>query len=609
MTARAQRLLWLACASAATLVVLLWAAHVVTGLSGDQQRALVPTSTVWGMHACVVAIAAGFTAVARPLYVLLGRRRAFTALGLIVAGWCACGLAPEVSRIFFDEHIYMQIGQTIAHTGRAEAADYARADYGKFEMIAPTVNKQPNGLPYLLSWIYRFVGVSDSASHFLNRALTGVAAAALYAGLALVPWALPAGAALAAALLFLATPLVLWWGHTVAVEPGAVATAAFAFFAACLHARLRDRPTAQGLPATALLLAGAIAFAAYFRPESLLVFPVAAAVLWSTDDRFIEDLSAWGALLLGTALTVPTLLHLWSMRTESWGATDGRRFGAGFVGKNFVSNGGYFLDSRWFPVAGTVLALLGALWLLKRNRTAGLALGLWFAIAWGIFVLFYAGGYYYGVSSRYGVVSCAPVAIFMGIGLAALYARLPRSPLLVGALATVGVINWAAALHYVPTRQREGSEAQRDAEFVGRAARAIPDGSLVISPDPCMWLLQGRNASQFFTIDHQLHHELRELANQFPGGVYVHWSFWHNAEPTLARDTAQLLADAHALELLHERNNAHTLALFRVDTPEGFAKFGGPPPPPPKRLTDLDTLLAAARAKAAAPAPDAVPAP
>jgi len=162
--------------------------------------------------------------------------------------------------------------------------------------------------------------------------------------LSLVPWALPAGAGLAAALLFIFTPLVMWWGHTVAVEPSAAATTAVAFLAACIHARLRDPETAQGLPASGLVLAGATAFAVYFRPESLLVFPLVAAVLWSTDDRFIEDISAWGALALATALAAPNLMHLWSVRGENWGAHDGRRFDFDFIGKNISSNGGYFID-------------------------------------------------------------------------------------------------------------------------------------------------------------------------------------------------------------------------------------------------------------------------
>jgi hypothetical protein len=609
MTPRFKRIFWLGFALAVLAVTALWAGHVATGLSIDEERSLVPVSTVWGMHACVIAGIAGLGGIALPLARILGRRRCLTALALVVGGYLACGLAPQTTRIFFDEHIYMQIGQTIAHTGRAEGANYARVEYGQFEMYNAWTNKQPNGLPYLLSWIYRIVGVSDRASHFLNPALVGLAAGAVYLGLALIPWALPAGAGLAAAILFIFTPLVLWWGNTVAVEPGAAATAVFAFFAACAHARLRDPETAQGLPASGLLLAATTAFAVYFRPESLLVFPLVAAVLWSTEDRFIEDLSAWGALALAAAMAAPNLLHLWSMREEDWGARDGRRFDFDFVSKNFHSNGGYFVDSKWFPLAGTVLAVAGALWLLKRNRTGGLALGLWFLLSWGVFILFYAGGYFYGASSRYGVVSCAPFAVFMGIGLAALYGRLRRVPVLCCGLAAGGLINWVAAMHYVPTLSREAVEAQADVDFVAKMAHLLPEGALVISPDPCMWNLQGINASQFYIIEHMVREEMRELANQYPGGVYIHWSFWHNAEPGAAETTAKLLAETNATVFGRVQCQAYTLALLRIDTPEAFARFGGKPPVRTRPDTDLDRVLAHARAELASPAPAAPAAP
>ena len=535
---RFQRIAWLGFALAVLAATGFWAYRVATERTIDEQRNLVPVSTVWGMHACMVALIAGLGAVAVPVGRILGRRRGLTALAVLVGGYLACGLAPQTTRILFDEHLYAQIGQTIAHTGRAEGANYARVEYGQFEMYSPWTNKQPNGLPYLLSWIYRIAGVSDQASHFLNRALVGLAAASLYLGLALVPWTLPAGAALAAAVLFMFTPLVMWWGHTVAVEPAAAATSAVAFLAACIHVRLRDKASAQGLPSSALLLAGATAFALYFRPESLLVFPVAAAVLWSTDDRFIEDWSAWGALALSFAMATPNLLHLWAIRGENWGATDGRRFAYEFIGKNLHSNGGYFFDGKWFPVAGTVLAVAGILWLLARNRSAGLALGMWFAVSWGIFIIFYAGGYHYGASSRYGVVSCAPVAVFMGIGLAGLYGALRNTPMLAFGLGGCGLVNWVAGMHYVPTLSREAIEAVADVDFVAKMSHTLPDGCLVISEDPCMWLLQGTNSSQFFIIDRMVHEEMRELVNQYPGGVFVHWGFWQNAEPGKAASIA-----------------------------------------------------------------------
>ena len=595
------RNLWLAFTVTVLALTGFWAWRVVSGLSLEAQLRLVPETTMWGMHACVIAIIAGLGGIALALKGVLGRRRLLTALGLLVGGYLACGLAPRTTRILFDEHLYMQIGQTIAHTGRAEGANYARVAYGQFQMYDPWVNKQPNGLPYLLSWVYRVAGVSDNSSHFLNRALIGLAAACLYLGLALVPWALPAGAGLAAALLFIFTPLVLWWSQTVAVEPSAAATTALAFFAACAHARFRDRPTAQGLPASGLLLAGATAFAVYFRPESLLVFPLVAAVLWSTDDRFIEDLSAWGALVLAVALAIPNLMHLWSVHTENWGARDGRRFDFDFISKNFHSNGGYFVDAAWFPVAGTVLALAGVIWLLGRNRTAGLALGTWFILSWGIFIVFYAGGYYYGASSRYAVVSCAPVAVFMGIGFAAIYGLIARLPGLFYGVAACGLINWVAAMHYVPTLSREAIEAVADVDFVAEVAPTLPTGSLVLSSDPCMWLLKGVNASQFYTVDTEIRSNLAELVNQFPGGIYVHWGFWQNAEPGGAENVARLLAETGAQPLARARSEAFKMGLYRIDTPAAYAHFGGKEPVV-RPATDLDFRLEAARSQLAHPA-------
>jgi hypothetical protein len=605
---RFQRIAWLGFALAVLAATGFWAYRVATERTIDEQRNLVPVSTVWGMHACMVALIAGLGAVAVPVGRILGRRRGLTALAVLVGGYLACGLAPQTTRILFDEHLYAQIGQTIAHTGRAEGANYARVEYGQFEMYSPWTNKQPNGLPYLLSWIYRIAGVSDQASHFLNRALVGLAAASLYLGLALVPWTLPVGTALAAAVLFMFTPLVMWWGHTVAVEPAAAATSAVAFLAACIHVRLRDKESAQGLPSSALLLAGATAFALYFRPESLLVFPVAAAVLWSTDDRFIEDWSTWGALALSFAMATPNLLHLWAIREENWGAADGRRFAYEFIGKNLHSNGGYFFDGKWFPVAGTALAVAGILWLLARNRSAGLALGMWFAMSWGIFIIFYAGGYHYGASSRYGVVSCAPVAVFMGIGLAGLYGALRNTPMLAFGLGGCGLVNWVAGMHYVPTLSREAIEAVADVDFVAKMSHTLPDGCLVISEDPCMWLLQGTNSSQFFIIDRMVHEEMRELVNQFPGGVFVHWGFWQNAEPGKAASIAKLLVETNAKEVARTQSQAFTLAVFRIDTPEAIARFGGKPPVnSSRRETDLDRQLTRARAEGApagtAPAP------
>jgi Dolichyl-phosphate-mannose-protein mannosyltransferase len=552
-----------------------WAERVVTEHSIEEQRALVPVSTVWGMHACLVLGLAAFAGLIVPLARFLGRRHVLTGLGMAVVGFLACGLAPRTTRIFYDEHIYMQIAQTIAHTGRAEYASYARAEYGDFTVLGAESNKQPNGHPYLLSWAFRLFGVSEDVGFATVRVFAGLTAAMLYFAIVLAPWKLPSGAPVAVALCFAFTPLVLWWGRTVAVEPTAAATVVAAFLAVCLHARWRDPVTGDGSPLTAALLAATAAFAAYFRPESLLVYPVAASLLLASDRRFLEDRATWAALALSLALVTPNLLHLWSMHTENWGATDGRRFDLAFLAKNLASNGGYFVQGKWFPLAGTVLALGGAIWLLLCHWRFCLCASLWFALSWGIFVLFYAGGYYYGASYRYAVISAAPVAVFSGIGAAAMFTALRRQPLLLGGIGAVIIMNWVAAMQFVPTLGRESNEARADVDFVREVASKLPTGALIISTDPCVWNVLGRNAAQMFSVESMVRTEMREMVRQYPGGIYLYWDYWMNCEPSYAKVWRQLIIDTHATVVDRRNAEAVKFAVFRLDTPYARGVFGG----------------------------------
>ncbi len=496
----------------------------------------------------------------------------------------------------------MQIGQTIAHTGKAEYASHANVEYGDFQLLDSWVNKQPNGHPYVLSWVYRLAGASEDASFAATRVITGLAAALLYFALVLAPLRLPSFAPMAASLAYMFTPLVLWWGHTVAVEPSTAAAAIIAFFAACAHARLRDPLTGEGSPLGGLLLAATVAFAAYFRPESLLAFPMVATLLWASDRRFLEDRTTWAALALALALLTPELLHIWSVHTEDWGATDGRRFDLAFIGKNLESNAGYFVQGKWFPLAGTLLALAGVVWLAVRNWWLGVCVGLWFALSWGIFVMFYAGGYHYGASSRYAVVSAAPVAVLVGIGAAALIALLRRRPVVLTVLGVLALMNWVYTMRFVPTLGRESNEARADVDFCREVAPMLPHGSLVISTDPCIWNMLGRNAAQMDSIQPMIRSELRELVRQYPGGIYLHWDYWMNTTPRFAEIWRSLIRDTHATVFFRRNAEASKFALFRLDTPYACDVFGGQYKPPAKP-TDLDNVIAESQSSPGATAP------
>ncbi len=587
---------WVASGLFAAGLVAYWAFKTAQ-LDIFEQRRIAETSTAWCLNACVILGFAGLAGVIRPMLDRLGSRHVVQVCAVGAGVWLIAGLAPRTHRIFFDEQIYMQVGQTYAHTGRLSAANYARAEQGLFEIYEGEMNKQPQGWPYAYGQAARLFGVSPQLGQELNRVATGATAALLCLALMLSPWRLPATAPAAAGVAWGLTPLVPWWGRTAAVEPMAAGTIVAAFCAAILYSRLRACRPVRGHTAAGALLAATTAFASYFRPESLLVFPLVAVVLWAEEDDFIKDSVAWGTLAFALALIGPNLSQLWSVRGEDWGAADGQRFNFSEMGENLHSNFSYFLTDQYFPIAATCLALVGLGWLLVNARAASIVLAVWFLPAWGIFVLFYAGGYHYGASNRYALISAAPVAIAMGIGIGALWTWGSARPAWFGIASGLIVLSWSRTLAFVPHRGREAFEAQQETQFVAQQAQSLPTGSLIISHVPSMWLIEGRNSAVWFTVENLAKTHLNELANQYPGGVYLHYGYWEHAEIERGDEAARIIVDFNAKEIARMPSHAMNFAIYRLDTPEGLVRFGGASiAQPEKREGELENSLRRARA-------------
>jgi hypothetical protein len=167
------------------------------------------------------------------------------------------------------------------------------------------------------------------------------------------------------------------------------------------------------------------------------------------------------------------------------------------------------------------------------------------------------------------------MALFMGIGASMLIAILRRQPLVLGAVGVVIVLNWVAAMHFVSTLGRESNEARADVDFTREVAAKLPTGALIISTNPCIWNLLGRNASQLFNVENMVRNEMRELVRQYPGGIYLHWDYWANTEPNHAKRWRQLIVDTHAIVFARRNAEAVQFAVFRLDTPYACEVFGG----------------------------------
>ncbi len=346
-------------------------------------------------------------------------------------------VAPQIHRIYYDEDIYANMGQNIAHTGQVGMANYGTFEYGEYFVNWLLYNKDPAGWPFLMSLVFQLFGTDETLAFYLNNLL--------FAGGILIVFfiarMLAGGSpfpALLAALVYALIPHNLIWANTIAAENAAAVFGGFAVL--CALAWLRT-----GEARRLFLLAAVLPFACHMRPESALiamwVFAAAAINLFSDGRRsaavspapaqrsgalFRHPLATrcfWAIGLIPFALILPLVWHFYAMSGQSWGA-EGAKFATFFFTKNLAINGPYFLNNKEFPILFTLLALIGLAAGMARTgrdgrraapRSALLMLP-WFLLFWGIFLFFYAGSYKYGADVRFSLVCFMPLAVLSGMG-------------------------------------------------------------------------------------------------------------------------------------------------------------------------------------------------
>jgi hypothetical protein len=172
------------------------------------------------------------------------------------------------------------------------------------------------------------------------------------------------------------------------------------------------------------------AYAIQFRPESILVLPVAGTsdhglgCEWSSRGRVAGD------RLLFLALASVHIAHLFAVSTSI-----GERARHGSPSRMFVTT----CASTDGSISPTSVSR-------RRSRCSRssasrrpafarerLAMALYFALYFGIDLVFYAGSYNYGADVRYSLLTYPPIAVFAGLGAARAYPSpdplgLPRAP-------------------------------------------------------------------------------------------------------------------------------------------------------------------------------------
>ena len=524
------------------------------------------------------------------LWQTIPKKILLTAGVIVIAGaLLVVFVAPRVHRIYYDEDIYENIGQNIAYLktspvhhggglmenmgsvwknfiGRAGMCNEGKNDYGEYSCSRLEYNKEPNGWAYILSVVFRLFGVSEIAAFLTTNLLFALSVAAVFwIGYFLFKNLKPA---LYAALIFALTPEALRWSNTTAVEPSAAFFAAAAVCAALYF--LNNRTTG------ALFLAVVVtAFAVQFRPESLMIVAVVGlAILFFAADELKKG-RFYLCVAIFFVLIIPHIVHLYAVKDMGWGAT-GPKFSTQYFQGNFVSNFLHYFKNQQFPLLATILFFLG---IFLRNDgenikdslyawKAKAVIAVWFLLFWGIFIYFYAGSYTYGADVRFALLSYIPIAILAGYGAAAVHAAAEkRIKVISPAYVLVGIIlvSFLSFVPYVRTVGQEAWAARADHEYAKVMAKALPQDSIILTHNPNMFLVWGKNAGQASLATEQPQY-FNNFSRRYPGGIYFHYNFWCNVSDPLQQSFCKNIVERfNSTPIMTFKEKDYTFILYKIE--------------------------------------------
>ena len=550
---------WIAVAVAllgSLAALLVWLLGTSTGNLREQLKVW----QAWSLDACVLlGLLAG-------VYLLneVGReafKRELARIVMLAALGAGLTLfvAPRTNRIFYDEQIYQGIGQNLADLRRAQVCNDGSVEYGRLQCASGEYNKQPYAYSHALSLAYRLSGVHAGTAFAVNAAAMALTVCAVY--LLVVLLFRDRDAALFAGLLIALTPQQLVWSATAAVEPSASLALVGALVCAAHYLR------AGGWPA---LGAGVVAaaYAIQFRPESLLILPVLGFLVWPRLQLDLERPRGWWAATLFLWLVAIHVAHLFAVRHASWG-TIGPRFSIRYIAANLRVNGWFYLYDERFPVAFTLLALIG-LFSLRQRREA-MAVAIYFLLFFAVDLVFYAGSYNYGADVRYSLMTYPPIAVLGGLGAAQIArgisrlgppraAAVPARALIAAAL--VFQFLWYAPI--VRATTEEAWAARADVRFAQAFAADIPRNAYVLTHNPGMFHLWGVNAGQMSLVTSNPAY-VRFLAQRYSGGIYLHWNFWCNVTDPVQQQVCRAALAIGPGEIVKEyRERDQRYAFYRM---------------------------------------------
>ncbi len=572
------------------LTVFLWASSYNSWTLREQLKTLSPLALE--INFLLLVVAAGTTIVmflkTSQFSNLFGSipKRSWMMLGIIlVVGLIMLVIVvPRDHRIYYDEDIYQNIAQNIAYTkgsgshqgetyqqsfanfwkrftGTAGMCNEGKNEYGEYTCYRLEYNKQPNAWPYVLSVVFRLFGVHEFAAFTTTNVIFILSIIVVF----LLTFLLfnDNHSALYSALIFSFTPEVLIWSNTVAVEPATAFFAALTILGTLVFLKTRAR-------AALFLTVVVSAFAIQFRPESILIGVVVIMLLvFFGRDEFKKG-SFYLIASLFFVLVIPHLVHLYAVKDLGWGGS-GPKLSLDYFEGNFKVNALFYIRNMRFPLIFTILFFLGLA--LKSHIAKSyvikekLAVFVWFLLFWGIFIFFYAGSYNYGADVRFSVLPSIPIALLAGCG-ASFLANTIKRRLKVNVidyiLTAVIIVFFVSFIPFISAITQEAWGARADHRFAQQMAEVLPPESVILTHNPNMFLLWGKNAAQASLATEQRRYFSR-FFHRYKGGIYFHYNFWCNvSDPVQNAFCKNILNKFDCTEIMSFKEKNYEFALYEV---------------------------------------------
>ena len=393
-------------------------------------------------------------------------------------------VAPMTHRLYFDEDIYLNIAQNIADDGMAELCN--RGIPGR--CTEGVLNKQPNALPVILSLLFRISGTDERIASLFMIGMSSLSVFLLF--LSAYLFFRNEIIALFSALLLALNPISILWAPTITGE------SVFVFFSIITLMGLGAYQEQRNTP-TLIFFLSALAFSVQTRPEAaLLAVPFLIFLLTEK----VKKMHIYCAIIF-LVLISPYVFQINHFKNESWGAPEGNKFGTKYILNNLNVNGSFFFANNRFPVLFTIMALFGIGYSIYKTEYLRLAsMILWFTLFFGIYLMFYAGSFDYGVDVRFSQTLILPMFILGGVGgffLSELASRIIKwKSISVAIIFLLILFSFLPFTEYVSAVTQEAWDARADHDFSMNSTKSLGSNCTIFTHVPSMFLVNGNNALQ-----------------------------------------------------------------------------------------------------------------